>query len=40
MEPVFDVIIVGGGVVGCAVAWYLSHFDPLRKGERCMLWGE
>ncbi len=27
MEPVFDVIIVGGGVVGCAVAWYLSHFD-------------
>lgn len=22
-----DVIIVGGGVIGCAVAWYLSHFS-------------
>ncbi|MEN3188340.1 MAG: NAD(P)/FAD-dependent oxidoreductase [Atribacterota bacterium] len=27
MEKVFDVIIIGGGIVGCAVAWYLSHFD-------------
>lgn len=24
---VYDVVIAGGGVVGCAVAWYLSHFS-------------
>ncbi|MGQ9623653.1 MAG: NAD(P)/FAD-dependent oxidoreductase [Candidatus Caldatribacteriaceae bacterium] len=23
----YDVIVVGGGVVGCAVAWYLAHFS-------------
>lgn len=22
-----DVIVVGGGIVGCAVAWYLAHFS-------------
>ena len=22
---VYDVAIVGGGVVGCAIAWYLAH---------------
>ncbi len=27
MKKVFDVVIIGGGIVGCAVAWYLSHFD-------------
>lgn len=27
MKRVFDVVIIGGGIVGCAVAWYLSHFD-------------
>ena len=26
MERVYDVIIIGGGVVGCAIAWYLSRF--------------
>lgn len=24
---IYDVVIAGGGVVGCAVAWYLSHFS-------------
>jgi len=23
----YDLIVVGGGVVGCAIAWYLSHFE-------------
>ena len=27
MNEEFDVIIIGGGVVGCAIAWYLAHFD-------------
>ncbi|MGQ9473952.1 MAG: NAD(P)/FAD-dependent oxidoreductase [Candidatus Caldatribacteriaceae bacterium] len=27
MKKAFDVVIIGGGVIGCAVAWYLSHFD-------------
>ncbi|MCS7241808.1 NAD(P)/FAD-dependent oxidoreductase [Candidatus Caldatribacterium sp.] len=24
---VYDVVIAGGGVVGCAIAWYLAHFS-------------
>lgn len=27
MSEKFDVIVIGGGVVGCAIAWYLAHFD-------------
>ncbi|MGC8777728.1 MAG: NAD(P)/FAD-dependent oxidoreductase [Candidatus Caldatribacteriaceae bacterium] len=27
MGKIFDVVIIGGGIVGCAVAWYLAHFD-------------
>lgn len=27
MKTNYDLIIIGGGVVGCAVAWYLSRFD-------------
>ncbi|BER93014.1 NAD(P)/FAD-dependent oxidoreductase [Atrimonas thermophila] len=27
MNKSYDVVIIGGGVVGCAIAWYLSHFD-------------
>ena len=27
MKKAYDVIIIGGGVVGCAIAWFLSHFD-------------
>ncbi|NLJ49150.1 MAG: FAD-dependent oxidoreductase, partial [Candidatus Atribacteria bacterium] len=27
MKKVYDVIIIGGGVVGCAIAWFLSHFE-------------
>jgi len=23
----YDLIIIGGGVVGCVIAWYLSHFE-------------
>ena len=26
MKNKYDVIIIGGGVVGCAIAWFLSHY--------------
>lgn len=27
MKKIYDVIIIGGGVVGCAIAWFLSRFN-------------
>lgn len=27
MTKRYDLIVVGGGVIGCAVAWYFSHYD-------------
>lgn len=30
-ETAYDVVVVGGGVVGCSTAYWLSHRDPLLK---------
>lgn len=32
MADIFDVIVVGGGVVGCAVVWEMTS-----RGYRCLL---